>query len=370
MKRIPAAAVPGEAATPAARVAGRGRGRGAAGVKDVAAAAGVSLGTVSNVLNRPEMVSPSTRAKVEAAMESLGFVRNESARQLRAGSSRILAYLMLDAGNPFFTDVAKGVEEAAREAGLSVFLCNSNEDAAREADYLDLLEQQRVQGVLITPIDPHTPRITTLPMRGTPVVVVDRSLDEGMHCSVAVDDVLGGEVALGHLIELGHERIAFVGGPNTIGQVTDRLEGARNALEDAGLPAENLVELTTAALTVAEGRGAGQRLAGLPADRRPTAAFCANDLLALGLLQQCVSLGLRVPEDLAIVGYDDIEFAAAAAVPLTSVRQPRQLLGKTAAELLLDESSNPDHEHQRVTFTPELVVRTSTRGKTAGQGLS
>jgi LacI family transcriptional regulator len=339
--------------------------RPAAGVKDVAAAAGVSLGTVSNVLNRPEMVSPTTRAKVESAMASLGFVRNESARQLRAGSSRIIAYLMLDAGNPFFTDVAKGVEEAAREAGLSVFLCNSSEDAAREADYLDLLEQQRVQGVLITPIDPDSSRLSKLPARGTPVVVVDRSIDDGEHCSVAVDDVLGGEVALAHLVELGHERIAFVGGPNNIGQVTDRRDGARRALARAGLPADNLVDLVTGALTVAEGRGAGQRLAGLPAARRPTAAFCANDLLALGLLQQCVSLGLRVPEDLAIVGYDDIEFAAAAAVPLTSVRQPRQLLGRTAAKLLLDESSNPDHEHQRVTFTPELVVRTSTRGRSA-----
>jgi LacI family transcriptional regulator len=336
--------------------------RSAAGVKDVATAAGVSLGTVSNVLNRPELVSATTRAKVEQAMESLGFVRNESARQLRAGSSRILVYLMLDAGNPFFTDVARGVEDAAREAGLSVFLCNSNEDAGREADYLDLLEQQRVQGVLITPVDPDSSRLITLPARGTPVVVVDRAIDDGEHCSVAVDDVLGGEVALAHLIELGHTRIAYVGGPTNIGQVTDRRQGARQAVERAGLPAANLVELVTGALTVAEGRGAGQRLAGLPLERRPTAAFCANDLLALGLLQQCVSLGLRVPEDLAIVGYDDIEFAAAAAVPLTSVRQPRQLLGKTAAELLLDESSNPDHEHQRVTFTPELVVRTSTRG--------
>ncbi len=334
----------------------------AAGVKAVAAQAGVSLGTVSNVLNRPEVVSPVTRAKVEAAMASLGFVRNESARQLRAGSSRILAYLMLDAGNPFFTDVAKGVEDAARAAGLSVFLCNSNEDADREADYLDLLEQQRVQGVLITPIDQNSSRLRKLPARGTPVVVVDRAIDDGEHCSVAVNDVLGGELAIAHLLELGHDRIAYVGGPNTIGQVIDRRDGARQALRKAGKRPENLIELTTGALTVAEGRGAGQRLAGLPAARRPTAAFCANDLLALGLLQQCVSLGLRVPEDLAIVGYDDIEFAAAAAVPLTSVRQPRQLLGRTAAELLLDESSNPDHEHQRVTFTPELVVRTSTRG--------
>lgn len=334
----------------------------AAGVKDVATAAGVSLGTVSNVLNRPELVSPATRAKVEDAMAALGFVRNESARQLRAGSSRILAYLMLDAGNPFFTDVARGVEDAARAAGLAVFLCDSSENAGREAEYLDLLEQQRVQGVLITPVNPGSSRLVSLPARGTPVVVVDRVIDDDQHCSVAVDDVLGGEVALSHLIELGHTCIAYVGGPTNIGQVVDRRAGARKALEGAGLPPENLVELTTAALTVAEGRGAGQRLAGLPRDRRPTAAFCANDLLALGLLQQCVSLGLRVPDDLAIVGYDDIEFAAAAAVPLTSVRQPRQLLGQTAAELLLDESANADHEHQRVTFTPELVVRTSTRG--------
>ena len=334
----------------------------AAGVKDVATAAGVSLGTVSNVLNRPELVSPATRAKVEDAMAALGFVRNESARQLRAGSSRILAYLMLDAGNPFFTDVARGVEDAARAAGLAVFLCDSSENAGREAEYLDLLEQQRVQGVLITPVNPGSSRLVSLPARGTPVVVVDRVIDDDQHCSVAVDDELGGEDALSHLIELGHTCLAYVGGPTNIGQVVDRRAGARKALEGAGLPPENLVELTTAALTVAEGRGAGQRLAGLPRDRRPTAAFCANDLLALGLLQQCVSLGLRVPDDLAIVGYDDIEFAAAAAVPLTSVRQPRQLLGQTAAELLLDESANPDHEHQRVTFTPELVVRTSTRG--------
>jgi LacI family transcriptional regulator len=334
----------------------------AAGVKDVAAAAGVSLGTVSNVLNRPELVSPATRAKVEAAMASLGFVRNESARQLRAGSSRLLAYLMLDAGNPFFTDVARGVEDAAREAGLSVFLCNSNQDADREADYLDLLEQQRVHGVLVTPVDPYSSRLLTLPARGTPVVVVDRAIDDGERCSVAVDDVLGGEVAVSHLLELGHTRIAYVGGPANIGQVTDRRAGALRVMKRAGLPAGNLVEVLTGALTVAEGRGAGQRLAGLPKARRPTAAFCANDLLALGLLQQCVSLGVRVPDDLAIVGYDDIDFAAAAAVPLTSVRQPRQLLGRTAAELLLDESSNPNHKHQRVTFTPELVVRTSTYG--------
>jgi LacI family transcriptional regulator len=321
----------------------------------------VSLGTVSNVLNRPHLVSVATRERVEQAIASLGFVRNDSARQLRAGSSRILAYVMLDAGNPFFTDVAQGVEEAAQEAGLSVFLCNSNESAEREAGYLDLLEQQRVRGVLITPVDPEGHRLLQLPARGTPVVVLDRAAVGRTHCFVAVDDVLGGDLAASHLFEQGHERIAFVGGPASIRQVRDRLQGVHNASSRAGRLADSVVREDTSALTVREGRRAGERIAAMEARSRPTAAFCANDLLALGLLQQCVSLGLRVPQDLAIVGYDDIEFAAAAAVPLTSVRQPRRMLGRTATELLLDEHDNPEHVHQQILFTPELVVRASTR---------
>jgi LacI family transcriptional regulator len=341
--------------------AGIGRpGRSTAGVKEVAAEAGVSLGTVSNVLNRPHLVSAATRTRVEQAMASLRYVRNDSARQLRAGSSQILAYVMLDAGNPFFTDVAQGIEEAAEEAGLSLFLCNSNESANREAGYLDLLEQRRVRGVLITPVDPDGDRLLQLPSRGTPVVMVDRAATERTHCSVAVDDVLGGDLAATHLFDLGHERIAFVGGPATIGQVRDRLEGVRAAAARAGRPTDSIIEIGTKALTIDEGRSAGERIAGIPARRRPTAAFCANDMLALGLLQKCVSLGLRVPEDLAIVGYDDIEFAAAATVPLTSVQQPRRLLGRTATKLLLDEYNNPEHEHQQILFTPELVVRAST----------
>jgi LacI family transcriptional regulator len=333
-----------------------------ASVKDVAAAAGVSLGTVSNVLNRPDRVSPDTRERVLKAMADLGFVRNESARQLRAGTSRTLAYVMLDASNPFFTDVAAGIDAAAESVDLSLVLCNSRNSAAREQAHLALLEQQRVQGVLVTPVDPDSPALDELARRGTPVVVVDRTRSDQSFCTVAVDDVLGGRLAVEHLIDRGHTRVAYVAGPPELGQVRDRWQGAREAWAAAGLGPDDLVQVSISALTVAEGREAGQRLAGIPGKRRPTAAFCANDLVALGLLQQAIGSGVRVPEDLAIVGYDDIEFAEAAAVPLTSVRQPRQLLGRTATELLLDESSNPDHEHQRVTFTPELVVRTSTRG--------
>lgn len=331
-----------------------------ASVKDVAALAGVSLGTVSNTLNRPDRVSAATRSKVERAMAELGFVRNESARQLRAGTSRTLAYVMLDAGNPFFTDVARGMEHAVEAAGLSLVLCNSDQRSDREADYLDLFQQQRVTGVLITPVDPSSPSLDVVRDRGTPVVIVDRTRADASFCSVAVDDVLGGRLAVEHLVDRGHRRVAFVGGPVELGQVADRLEGARAAWAEAGLPAADLVVLAGSSLGVGAGREAGERLAGMSARRRPTAAFCANDMTALGLLQQAISSGTSVPDELAIVGYDDIEFAAAAAVPLTSVRQPRDELGRAAAALLLDESANVDHAHQQVVFTPELVARGST----------
>ncbi|MFI5938369.1 LacI family DNA-binding transcriptional regulator [Actinoplanes sp. NPDC051494] len=329
-------------------------------VKDVAASAGVSLGTVSNVMNRPEVVSPATRERVERAMAELGFVRNESARQLRAGTSRTLAYVMLDGSNPFFHDVAQGIEFAAEDADLSLFICNSNGRADREEVHLDRLMQQRVQGVLITPVDPEARHLADIAKRGIPVVIVDRAGAGGEFCSVAVDDVLGGRIAVEHLAEQGHTRVAVIGGPESLGQVRDRLEGARQVWAELGMPAEDLTYLPTAALTVAEGRSAGERLAGLPVRRRPTAAFCANDLLALGLLQQAIGAGLRIPEELAIVGFDDIEFASAAAVPLTSVRQPRQELGRAAAQLVLDEATVPEHRHQQLLFVPELVARAST----------
>lgn len=344
-----------------------GTARGArASVKDVASVAGVSLGTVSNVLNRPAVVAAATRDRVERAIADLGFVRNESARQLRAGASRVLAYVMLDASNPFFTDVAGGMEAAAETVGWSLFMCSSRNQVEREDAYLARLREQRVQGILITPVDAERRALTVVPsqQQSTPVVLVDRTREATPFnvCSVAVDDHLGGRLAIEHLIDLGHRRVAFVGGPAALGQVRDRLAGARRAWIEAGLDEGALHALQTSELSFSEGRSAGERLSGLPSARRPTAVFCANDLLALGLLQHTIRTGRTVPNDLAIVGYDDIEFAAAAAVPLTSVRQPRYELGRRAAELVLDESANEEHEHQQIIFTPELVARASTLG--------
>lgn len=330
-----------------------------ASIKDVASAAGVSLGTVSNVLNRPDRVSAKTRERVEKAMEELGFIRNESARQLRAGHSHTLAYVMLDVANPFFTDVAQGIEDVAHERDLSVLLCASHHDPEREQRHLHQLQQQRVHGILITPVDPTSPTLDEI-ARTTPLVIVDRTRDDESFSSAAADDVEGGRLAVEHLIDLGHTSIAYIGGPHTIGQIRDRYDGAHKAYEEAGLDDDTLVEIETPTLGFADGRAAGERLAGMPRKRRPTAAFCANDLVALGLLQHAMLTGWRVPEDLAIVGFDDIDFAAAAVVPLTSVRQPRAALGRAATELLLDTAADPDQRSRRLSFTPELVARAST----------
>jgi LacI family transcriptional regulator len=327
-------------------------------IKEVARQAGVSIGTVSNVLNRPDVVSPSTRQRVLDAIKALGYVRNDSARQLRAGRSRMIAVLVLDVANPFFTDVVRGAERVAEQSGFAVMVCSSGEDAGRERRHLELVEEQRVLGVLITPVDDgRDSRLEQLIQRGTPVVLVDRGSGQHNRCSVAVDDVLGGQLAGEHLAGQGHRRLAFVGGPFAIRQVADRHAGFSDALPDGA----DVRVIPTPSLTVSSGRRAARELADLPTAERPTAVFCANDLLALGVLQEMTQRGLRVPQDIAIVGYDDIEFAGAAAVPLSSVRQPREQLGRTAAELLIEEAdTSGQHQHRHVVFKPDLVVRASS----------
>lgn len=325
---------------------------------DVATLAGVSLGTVSNVLNRPHRVTAANVARVQDAMAQLGFVRNESARHLRAGRSSTVGYVMLDATNPFFTDVSSGIESTAEAESLSLFLCNSSNRAEREVAHLERLREMRVAGILVTPLDPSAGHLAEI-AASVPLVVVGARTSHEI-CSVSVDDVLGGQLAIQHLVDLGHERAAFVGGPSDLTQVKDRIEGARQAWREAGLDGANLTVLGTEGLDVDQGRAAGERLAGLPKRRRPTAVFCANDLLALGMLQHAIATGCQVPGDLAIVGYDDIDFARAAAIPVTSVSQPRAELGRAAGRLLIEESNTSGHVHHNQVFKPELVARQST----------
>lgn len=328
-------------------------------VKDVAAAAGVSLGTVSNVLNQPERVSPTTVARVRAAIAELGYVRNDAARQLRAGRSSTIGLIALDLANPFFAAVAKGAQERAAEAGLFVLVAASEDTREREMAYLDHFSQQRVVGVLVTPASADPAALERLEAVGTRIVLVDRDAGDAALNSVSVDDEQGGYLAAAHLLSTGRRRIMFVGGPSTLPQVLDRFAGARRAVAEA--PDASLEHLETGGLTVLSGRDAAARILERVGADRPDAVFCANDLVAVGMLQGLAILGgVSVPNEIALVGYDDIDFATATVVPLTSVRQPAVEIGRAAVELLLEQ----DGEHPRprqVRFTPELIIRESSR---------
>ncbi|MFW6186630.1 MAG: LacI family DNA-binding transcriptional regulator [Actinomycetota bacterium] len=329
-------------------------------IKDVAREANVSIGTVSNVLNRPEVVSKDRRRRVLQVIEELGYVRNDAARQLKAGRSRTVGLVVQDTANPFYNEIALGAEAATEKLGQAVIIGNAGLSPERESLYLDLFEEQRVRGALITPQSSQRARIETLRSRGIPVVLVDEHAPPSEYCSLAVDDVEGGRIAVVHLLAGGARRITFVGGPTSLHQVVDRHAGAEQAV--AAVAGASLEVVKTTALTVLEGRRVGEQLLALPADRRPEAVFAANDLLALGLLQGLVfGHRVRIPEDMMLIGYDDIDFATSAIVPLSSIRQPARLIGRTAVELLEDEIIDPDHHHRHVSFQPELVVRSSTR---------
>ena len=329
-------------------------------IREVAKRAGVSLGTVSNVLNRPEIVAEETRRRVQLAIEEIGFVPNGSARQLRVGRSQHIGLVVLDVANPFFTEVARGVEDLANQAGYVVILCNSDDSAEKESHYLQVLEEQRTQGVLITPVQSDAGYLQRFRRRGIAVVLLDRPSRIKDLCSVSVDDVRGGELAAVHLLEQGHRCIAFVHGPLAIRQIADRRRGVLKAIRTAGLdPDRTLVDISAPAQTAREGERSVEKL--LSATIKPTAVFCANDLLALGLMRALIKHGISIPRDMALVGYDDVEFASVLSTPLTSIRQPKYELGRTAAELLLDEADNPSsHQHQHIVYQPELIVRESS----------
>jgi len=325
-------------------------------LRDVAKAAKVSVGTVSNVLNRPEVVAPETLARVQATIKELGFVPNGFARHLRSGQSRTLGLIVPDVANPFFTEVARGVEDAASKRDYAVFLCNSDESASKEDRYINVLIQQQVRGVLITPADMKSDRLEAMRERGIAVTLLDREIKGRKQCSVSVDDVHGGQIAIEYLAGLGHKNIAWVCGPESIPQVADRGAGVTKAAKVAGAKIETV---RVPLMNAAKGEEAAKKI--LELDVMPTAIFCANDLLALGVMRALLANKVRIPEQVSVLGYDNIEFAPSAAVPLSSIAQPSYQMGVTAADLLLNECEDGDnHEHQQIRFQPQLVERAST----------
>lgn len=328
-------------------------------VRDVAELAGVSVGTVSHVLNHPDRVAQRTRERVEAAIAELGFVRSETARRLRRGGSSLVGVLVHDIANPFFTEAARGIEDRLRLDGRLPMLSSTDSDPVRERELMSLLAGMDVRGVIVTPSASTLDNLAVLAGRGIRVVLMDHPPISPELSTVSGDDLAGARAAVAHLVELGHRRIGFVNGPREVRQSVDRRAGVLAALSDAGLdPAVALCEVEA----VVDGRGysADAGAAGaarlLDLTERPTALFCANDQIAIGAMRETRRRGLSIPGDLSIVGYDDVAIASELITPLTSVHQPMRDIGHAAADLLLAEGSEVCH----CVFTPELVVRDSS----------
>lgn len=330
----------------------------------MAAQAGVAVGTVSAYLNHPDRVSAERAGRIAAAIEKLGFVPSSAGRQLRLGVSSLIGYLSPDVSNPHFSEIAQEVEYRAERLGMTVFFAHSHGDREREDAYLEAFEQRQVRGLLVSSFQPIESRLAAMRERGTHSVLVGRRAHDERQPSVSIDDVSGGRQAGRHLIESGCRRLAFVGGPLPVQQVSDRLEGMRTAASEASVGGPDVIEV--AERSIAAGRATGAALAALPAVERPDGVFAANDVLALGLLQALVSAGVSVPGEVALVGYDDNEFAEASLIPLTSVRARHDDFGAAAVDLLFEAieqgpGSRPDAAAVQRVYEPELIVRASSR---------
>jgi LacI family transcriptional regulator len=326
-------------------------------IRDVAARAGVSPTTVSHVINDTRPVSAELRSRVEAAMAELGFQPNALARSLRRKRTHTLGLIVPDSANPFFAEVGRGIEDTSFAAGYSVILCNSDGDPARELLYMDLLVQKQVDGVLLVPTGDQAKLAGALRTRNIPVVVIDRDVPDVPIDRVHIDNVAGGYLATRHLLELGHRRIGYIGGPPHLSPVPDRSAGYRHALQKAGLPIDEQLIVDGNFRDVGGYNGA-QALFALPDP--PTAIFAGNDLMAIGALAAARDAGIAVPTDLSIVGFDDIHLAGYINPPLTTIAQPKYELGVIAAELLLARLAEPDLPPQRRLLQAQLIVRQST----------
>jgi len=331
-------------------------------IVEVARRARVSPTTVSHVVNGTRFVSAEARARVEHAILALGYRPNALARSLRRGQSHTLGLLLPDSGNPFFAEMGRAVEQAASEAGFSVILCNTENDRARERHYLGALARKQVDGIVLVAAEERGQALQGLLRARMPVVATDRERPGLAVDTVVAEHERGGELATRHLLSLGHRRIACIAGPRALSPSALRVAGWRRALEEAGAEADPAL-LVHGDFHPGTGAAAARALLALP--RPPTAVFACNDLMALGVLRAAAELGRRVPDDLAVVGYDDIELAPFASPPLTTVAQPKREMGREAVRLLTARIADRSRPPQRTVLPVALRVRRSCGAEAA-----
>ncbi|WP_312952383.1 ribose operon transcriptional repressor RbsR [Superficieibacter sp.] len=328
-------------------------------MKDVARLAGVSTSTVSHVINKDRFVSEAITDKVDAAIKTLNYAPSALARSLKLNQTRTIGMLITASTNPFYSELVRGVERSCFERGYSLVLCNTEGNEQRMNQNLETLMQKRVDGLLLLCTETHQPSpeiVQRYP--SVPTVMMDWAPFDGDSDLIQDNSLLGGDLATQHLIDQGYTRIGCLTGPLDKTPARLRLEGYRAAMHRAGLEIPAGYEIT-GDFEFGGGFAAMKQLLAHPAP--PDAVFAGNDAMAVGAYQALYQAGKRIPEDMAIVGYDDIELARYMTPPLTTVHQPKDELGELAIDVLIHRMAQPDQKQQRVQLTPELVVRGSTR---------
>jgi LacI family transcriptional regulator len=327
-------------------------------IRDVAQLANVSVTTVSNAINNPDKVSPELLARVRSAIDKLGYSPHAAARSLRKRSSGLLGLIVGDITNPFFTELFEAIELAAAARGYSVILCNSNERAEREEVHLKMLRSQRIDGLILAPTGAVSMnRAALLAALEIPIVLVDRAMEGLGYDAVILNNHRAAYDATSHAIGCGHRRIALINGPKLVRTAADRLQGYREALLAAGLPfaPELVVEAGFREQLAYEAA-----LELLRGEARPSAIFAANNLMTIGAMRAIAELGLSCPDDISIIGIDDLPWAEAVAPRLTVVAQPVRSMGETALDLLVQRISGGRlGDGTTVVLEPRLIERNS-----------
>jgi LacI family transcriptional regulator len=335
-------------------------------LKELAARANVHASTISRVANNDPglRIAAATRSRIEALLRETGYQPNGIARGLKMRQTNVLAVVIPDVTNPFFAALFRGVEDAAAPHGFNVILCNTDGLPERQRSHLQSLQARRVDGVILASSFLKDASVRELRKQGRPYVLVNRFSDDGEDPFVGSDDLLGGQLATAHLIDLGHTRIGHLAGNSTVSTGLLRRRGYLAAHAAADLEADQRL-IVEAGYTEESGAAAARRLLALA--NPPTAVFAVTDMVALGAAEVARQMGLRIPEDLAIVGYNDIPLASRMNPGLTSMHVPIHDFGSAAARMLLDQIESEEPTRRRVRFTPDLIVREST---VAGAGLA
>ncbi|HHF09317.1 MAG TPA: LacI family transcriptional regulator [Candidatus Atribacteria bacterium] len=326
-------------------------------IKDVAKLAGVSIATVSRVINNSGRVSPEKRSRVMEAIEKLNYQPNLLARGLRQQKTRLVGCLVPDVENLVFARLAKYLEKFLSLCGYSVILCNTNNDKNKERDYLFVLVQRKVDGIIFSRVSDESILFMSSYLKRIPYVVLDRTLETEFAPTVKLDNFLGGFLAAQHLVEMGHRRLACITGPLKIGLCRERLEGFREGLRRAGIDLHNEY-IFESNFRIDGGREAALKM--LSASSLPTAVFTHNDMMAFGVIQVFRSKGLNIPGDISVVGFDNVPMCEVISPPLTTVAQPFEEIARLGVEMLDSLIKGKEIDKRTVVVKPYFVARSST----------